>query len=167
MAEETREAQEAMAREAAMAERLPDFAAGFAARVVEIIEQISRASGGDVWTREIQNALRTPRERLDSLRIEFQSSPEGHPTVRVYLHDESPLTDYAACQPMGQRENRAVSHADGPPTYDEEAASELIASVLAQVDEIIERMGRDREEFERLKEETRSNISELQRMVAA
>lgn len=38
---------------------------------------------------------------------------------------------------------------------------------LEEVDAIIERLERDREEIDRLKEETRSNISELQRMIAA
>jgi hypothetical protein len=42
-----------------------------------------------------------------------------------------------------------------------------VGAHLEEVDEIIERLGRDREEIDSLKEETRSNISELQRMVAA
>jgi RNA recognition motif-containing protein len=48
-----------------------------------------------------------------------------------------------------------------PPSADE------VRAQLAEVDEIIERLGRDRKEIDRLKKETRSNISELQRMIAA
>lgn len=44
---------------------------------------------------------------------------------------------------------------------------EQVRAQLEEVDETIERLGRDREEIDRLKEETRSNISELQRMIAA
>ena len=45
--------------------------------------------------------------------------------------------------------------------------AEQVRVQIEEVDEIIERMGQDREEINRLKEETRSNISELQRMIAA
>ena len=44
---------------------------------------------------------------------------------------------------------------------------EQVCAQLDEVDGIIERLARDREEIDRLKEETRSNISELQRMIAA
>jgi hypothetical protein len=49
----------------------------------------------------------------------------------------------------------------------DETYAAQIDSALAEVDEIIEGLGRDREEIERLKEETRSNISDLQRMITA
>ena len=42
-----------------------------------------------------------------------------------------------------------------------------VRAQLAEVDEIIQRLARDRKEIDRLKKETRCNISELQRMIAA
>jgi hypothetical protein len=42
-----------------------------------------------------------------------------------------------------------------------------VQAQLEEVDAIIERLRNDRKEIGRLKEETRSNISELQRMIAA
>jgi hypothetical protein len=43
----------------------------------------------------------------------------------------------------------------------------IIEELFEEIDEIAERMRREQEETERLQTETRSNISELQRMVAA
>ena len=43
----------------------------------------------------------------------------------------------------------------------------LVEGLMEEIDEITGRMSHSREEIEKLKEETRSNISELQRMIAA
>lgn len=93
--------------------------------------------------------------------------------------------EYAACAPIGSQSDASEEQTGiAPEAAVAEVIGEAVANAanllaeelklyaqvraqLAEVDEIVERMGRERQEIERLKAETRSNISELQRMIAA
>jgi RNA recognition motif-containing protein len=107
--------------------------------------------------------------------IEMSSKEEGEAAIRqlsgkefggrnLTVNEARPRKD-----PGGREYGRTRRGGEGvqPRNADEVRAEQEVRAQLQEVDEIIRRLGRDREEIERLKEETRSNISELQRMIAA
>jgi hypothetical protein len=98
-----------------------------------------------------------------------EGASKGYVTIRVYYGSVAENEDAlaSALALSAEEENRAEGRGPDPSAPEQEAASALINSTLAEVDAVIERMSQGREEFERLKEETRSNISEIQRMMAA
>jgi RNA polymerase sigma factor (sigma-70 family) len=110
--------------------------------------------------------------------LEEANPPEPALSAQETLEEEGerPDTDIPFMLRQIELEPDAVSQLEVARHVLEEAATHLseelklaeqVRTQLAEVDEIIEGLGRDREEIERLKEETRSNISELQRMIAA
>jgi hypothetical protein len=148
MVEETGKAQESIARTAEeVARRLSNNPEELAESLANIVENLRRS-----------------REH----HVLAHVGSKGYLTITMY-YDPPPAADYEVlvCAPKSIREGRTESQVENLSAAEQEGASTLINLALAELDEIIYRMQIDREEIDRLKEETRSNISELQRMIAA
>lgn len=170
MAEETREAQESIARWAQeIIEHLPEAPEQFAERMAEFLAHYKQPPYAYLWTHFIQNYILSSHKQPKVSRLEVHDASTGRLTLKVFYSNQpmSPDLSVFAYLPQSGEISATESQPDNPSAFDEAAAGELITSALREVDEIIQRLRRGRSEIDRLREETRSNISELQQMVTA